>query len=174
MKCQGQVALAQPGGLCGTRRVAEGRAVTAVEHTAPAQLCSREHRLFHSTARAWEGLPRGKEGGDVEREKKMNVGNRNAQESNSSQAQGPTPGSALEVAHQGLEEPSRSRLLPCASAPTELCWISSARDLTGRSSGLHSQTDGLPLGPHLPGNAGAVGLCSAEQNLVYFPLPSLR
>lgn len=52
VRCQqpgiGQVALAQPGGVCGTRRVgwAEGRAVTAVNHSAPAQLCHREHRLF--------------------------------------------------------------------------------------------------------------------------------
>lgn len=69
-----------------------GRAVN------PAQLCSREHRLFHSTARTREGLPRGKEGGDVEREKKkMNVGNRNAQESNRPQTQGPSPGSALKL-----------------------------------------------------------------------------
>lgn len=75
-KCQqpgiGQVALVQPGGVCGTRRVgwAEGRAVTAVNHTAPAQLCNREHRLFYGTAHTWEGVPRGKEGGDVERERK--------------------------------------------------------------------------------------------------------
>lgn len=52
VRCQqpgiGQVALAQPGGVCGTRRMgwAEGRAVTAVNHSAPAQLCHREHRLF--------------------------------------------------------------------------------------------------------------------------------
>lgn len=75
VKCQqpgiGQVALAQPGGVCGTRRVewAEGRAVTAVRHTAPAELCNREHRVFPSTARTQERLPRGKEGGDVERER---------------------------------------------------------------------------------------------------------
>lgn len=55
--------------------------------------------------------------------KKMNVGNWNTQESNSPQTQGPSPSLGLEVAHQGLKEPSRSWLLPCASAPTELCWI---------------------------------------------------
>jgi len=36
---------------------------------ASAQLCDREHILYRSIARMWEGLQRGKEGGDVEREK---------------------------------------------------------------------------------------------------------
>lgn len=31
-----------------------------------------------------------------------------------------------------------------------------------------------PLGPHLPGNTGEVGLCSAERDLVCFPLVSAR
>lgn len=98
------------------------------------------------------------------------------QASNNPWNRGASPGSVLQDAQSPrIEVAAKAVAAPQGLSPCpELTWVSSAQDLPGRNLGPCSGTDGLPRGPHLPGNTGAVALCSAEQNLVYFPLVSAR
>lgn len=97
-----------------TRRAGwvEGRDSSSCEgckgrnYVASAPFCDRERVLYRSIARMWEGLQRGKEGGDVERGKKREVteGIGMLQASNSSQNQGLSPSLALQDARSPRAE----------------------------------------------------------------------